>query len=59
MICVKMRIALGIAALAAGAATATPASANVWVDTCYMTIVAPCGVCYDVDPLGTGCIALR
>lgn len=55
----KLRLALGVAALAAGAATVAPASANVWVPTCYATVQMPCGICYDVKPVGTDCLALR
>lgn len=54
------RIVLGVAALAAAAVTAAPATANpVWIDTCYATVQMPCGVCYDVKPVGTDCLALR
>lgn len=41
------RIVLGLAALGAVAATAAPASAGVYVDYCYRTIVYPCAVCFD------------
>jgi len=54
------RIVLGLAALAAAAATAAPAVAEpVWIDTCYATVQMPCGLCYDVKPAGASCVALR
>lgn len=45
------RIALGIAALAALAATAAPASAHYEVKYCYATFIYPCNVCVAEGPV--------
>jgi hypothetical protein len=53
------RLVLGVAALAVVAVPAAPASAAAaWVKTCYMTIIAPCGICW-TDGTTTTCVALR
>jgi hypothetical protein len=48
---VKKRIVLGLAALAAVAATAAPASAHVTIKYCMPTNPYPCGVCITEGPV--------
>ena len=52
------RLVLGLSALVAAAAMATPASAHVWVEECYATIMVPCGICFDEAGV-SDCVMIR